>query len=155
MSIVSPTLVPREPVTPLVLSKVSHFGPTPLVKRDRFHGRFSTRRDLQREMDDLSDEENDLEDCNIYVRNRGFSWYIPVGRHATKLEEKNDAEEDSEGSESGQSGDHSPSINGEENDESGVDLDASMEDRDDERNSDDVDDDMTDSEEYEEEPSDI
>lgn len=27
---------------------------------------------------------------NIYVRNRGFSWYIPVGRHATKLEEKND-----------------------------------------------------------------
>lgn len=63
MSIVSPTLVPREPVTPLVLSKVSHFGPTPLVKRDRFHGRFSTRRDLQREMDDLSDEENDLEDC--------------------------------------------------------------------------------------------
>lgn len=63
------------------------------------------------------------------------------------------AEEDSEGSESGQSGDHSPSINGEENDESGADLDASMEDRDD-GNSDEVDEDMTDSE-YEEEPSDI
>lgn len=27
---------------------------------------------------------------NLYVRNRGFSWYIPVGRHATQLEEKND-----------------------------------------------------------------
>lgn len=63
MSIVSPTLIPREPVVPLVLPKAPHFGPTPLPKRDRFHGRFNTRRDLQREMDDLSDEENDLEDC--------------------------------------------------------------------------------------------
>ncbi|KAI6045565.1 hypothetical protein EDC04DRAFT_3053920 [Pisolithus marmoratus] len=154
MSIVSPTLIPRPPLIPLVLPKAPHFGPVPLPKRDRFYGRLSTRRDLEREMNDLSDEEGDLEESNLEVRNRGFSWYIPIGRHATQLEEKNDAEDDSEGSESGQSGDHSPSANGEENDESGADLDAGMEDMDEERPSDDVDV-TSDDTDYEDEQSEV
>ncbi|KAH7889617.1 hypothetical protein F5I97DRAFT_1845752 [Phlebopus sp. FC_14] len=132
MSIPSPTLIPRPAVIPLVLPKAPHVGPTPLPKADRFQGRLNHRRELQREIDDLSDEENDLEDCNMHVRNRGFMWYIPIGRHTTQLEEKNDAEDDSEGTESGHSDEGSPPINGEENDESGPDLDASMEDMDDE-----------------------
>ncbi|KIK31065.1 hypothetical protein PISMIDRAFT_670007 [Pisolithus microcarpus 441] len=180
MSIISPTLIPRLPLIPLVLPKAPHFGPVPLPTRDRFYGRLTTRRDLEREMNDLSDEEGDLEESvchdgswercthahrlglffslpqmqNLEVRNRGFSWYIPIGRHATQLEEKNDAEDDSEGSESGQSGDHSPSANGEENDESGPDLDAGMEDMDEERPSDDVDV-TSDDTEYEDEQSDV
>ncbi|KAG6336320.1 hypothetical protein ID866_2769 [Astraeus odoratus] len=152
MSIVSPTLIPREPVIPLVLPKPPHFGPTPLPKDDRTHGRFSSRRDLQRDTSDLTDEEDEIEEWNQSVRNRGFSWYIPIGRHATQLEEKHD-EDDSEATTSGQSGEHSPSLNGEENDGSGVDLDASMEDMDEEPESDGVDA-MTDDTEYDEEQPD-
>lgn len=63
MSIASPTLIPRHPVVPLVLPKPPHIGPTPLPKADRYQGRINHVRDLQREADDLSDEENDLEDC--------------------------------------------------------------------------------------------
>ncbi|KAF8559705.1 hypothetical protein OG21DRAFT_1492999 [Imleria badia] len=151
MSIASPTLIPRPPVVPLVLPKPPHIGPTPLPKVDRFQGRINHVRDLQREADDLSDEENDLEDCNLHVRNRGFVWYIPIGRHTTLLEEKNDAEEDSEGSSSGRT-DEGTTPPHEENEDSGPDLDAGIEDMDEEQNSDEVEEGMT--EEFEEEPSD-
>lgn len=63
MSIASPTLIPRPPVVPLVLPKPPHIGPTPLPGADQYQGRINHVRDLQREADDLSDEENDLEDC--------------------------------------------------------------------------------------------
>ncbi|KIJ69121.1 hypothetical protein HYDPIDRAFT_164771 [Hydnomerulius pinastri MD-312] len=71
MSIASPTLIPRPPVIPLVLPKAPHVGPTPLPKADRFQGRINHRRDLLREADDLSEEENDLEDCIIV---EGTDW---------------------------------------------------------------------------------
>ncbi|KAG0701509.1 hypothetical protein DFH29DRAFT_555459 [Suillus ampliporus] len=131
MPVTSPTLVPRPPILPLVLPRAPQVNPTPLPKLDRYPGRMDTRRDLQREIEDLSDEENELESDNVMIRNRGFHWLIPIGRHTTQLEEKNEAEDDSEGSDTGQSG-GGPSINedGEENDESGPDLDASMEDMD-------------------------
>ncbi|KAF9227754.1 hypothetical protein BS17DRAFT_774257 [Gyrodon lividus] len=151
MSIASPTLIPRPPVIPLVLPKPPHVGPTPLPKSDRFQGRINHRRDLQREADDLSDEENDLEDCNLHVRNRGFVWYIPIGRHTTQLEEKNDAEDDSDRTSSGHSDEGTPPH--EENDDSGPDLDASMEDMDEEPNSDEIEEGIT--EEFEEGPSDV
>ncbi|KAG2135233.1 uncharacterized protein EDB93DRAFT_1339687 [Suillus bovinus] len=133
MPITSPTLVPRPPTIPLVLPRAPQVNPTPLPKLDRYPGRMDTRRDLQREIDDLSDEENELEDSNLVIRNRGFQWLVPIGRHTTQLEEKNEAEDDSDGSDTGQSG-GGPSINedGEENDDSGADLDASMEDMDEE-----------------------
>ncbi|KAG1724758.1 uncharacterized protein EDB91DRAFT_120716 [Suillus paluster] len=133
MPVTSPTLVPRPPLLPLVLPRAPLVLPTPLPKLDRYPGRMDNRRDLQREIEDLSDEENELEDANLAIRNRGFQWLIPIGRHTTQLEEKNEAEDDSEGSDTGQSN-GAPSINedGEENDESGPDLDASMEDMDEE-----------------------
>ncbi|KAG9318613.1 methylenetetrahydrofolate reductase-domain-containing protein [Chiua virens] len=128
MSIASPTLIPRPPNVPLVLPKAPH-----------------------READDLSDEENDLEDCNLHVRNRGFAWYIPTGRHTTQLEEKNDADDDSEDSSSGHTGEGTTPH--EENEDSGPDLDAGIEDMDEEQNSDEVEEGMT--EEFDEEPSDM
>ncbi|KAG0694990.1 hypothetical protein DFH29DRAFT_814658 [Suillus ampliporus] len=140
MPVTSPTLVPRPSTLPLVLPRAPRVNPTPIPKIDRYPGRMN--RDLQREMDDLSDEEKEIEDDNIVIRDRGFRWLIPIGRHTTQLEEMNEvrcgflllflfAEDDSEDSDTGQSG-GGPSINedGEENDESGPDLDASMEDMD-------------------------
>ncbi|KIJ69122.1 hypothetical protein HYDPIDRAFT_23979 [Hydnomerulius pinastri MD-312] len=151
MSIASPTLIPRPPIIPLVLPKAPHVGPTPLPKADRFQGRINHRRDWLREADDLSEEEDDLEDCNSHVRTRGFVWYIPIGRHTTQLEEKNDAEEESDESSSGHTDEGSPPLN-EENDDSGPDLDASMEDMDEEPSSE-VEEGIT--EEFEEEPSEM
>ncbi|OAX44595.1 hypothetical protein K503DRAFT_795226 [Rhizopogon vinicolor AM-OR11-026] len=133
MPVTSPTLVPRPPVIPLVLPRAPQVNPTPLPKLDRYPGRMDLRRDFQREIEDLSDEETELEDSTLAIRNRGFPWLIPIGRRTTQLEEKNEAEDDSEGSDTGQSG-GGPSVNEEveENDESesGPDLDASMEDMD-------------------------
>ncbi|KAF9246389.1 hypothetical protein BU15DRAFT_85156 [Melanogaster broomeanus] len=148
MSITSPTLIPRPPVIPLVLPKPPHVGPTPLPKSDRFQGRINHRRDLQRERMTCPMKRM-IWRTNTYVRNRGFIWYIPIGRHTTQLEEKNDAEDDSEGSSSGHTEGTPPH---EENDDSGPDLDASMEDMDEEPNSDDVEEGIT---EFDEEPSDV
>ncbi|KAJ8594301.1 hypothetical protein M405DRAFT_878842 [Rhizopogon salebrosus TDB-379] len=134
MPVTSPTLVPRPPVIPLVLPRAPYVNPSPLPKLDRYPGRMDIRRDFQREIEDLSDEETELEEATIAIRDRGFQWLIPIGRHTTKQEEKNEAEDESEGSDTGQSGGGAPSVNedGEENDESGPDLDASMEDMDEE-----------------------
>lgn len=64
---------------------------------------------------------------NLYIRNRGYNFLIPIGRTLTQQEEKNDADEDSEDSESGQSGNAASVLDDGEN-ESNADLDASMED---------------------------
>ena len=61
MSVATPTLLPRPQVFPLLLPKPPQPHPTPLPKR-RVYGRLNARRDLQRELDDLSDEENEVED---------------------------------------------------------------------------------------------
>lgn len=61
MSGATPTLLPRDPHFPLLLPKPPQPHPTPLSKR-RVYTHINAFRDLQREMDDLSDEENELED---------------------------------------------------------------------------------------------
>ncbi|KAG0695189.1 hypothetical protein DFH29DRAFT_814436 [Suillus ampliporus] len=155
MPVTSPTLVPRPSTLPLVLPRAPRVNPTPIPKIDRYPGRMN--RDLQREMDDLSDEEKEIEDDNIVIRDRGFRWLIPIGRHTTQLEEMNEAEDDSEDSDTGQSG-GGPSINedGEENDESGPDLDASMEDMDEGETANTDAEDMNDvTEDFEERSSDV
>ncbi|KAG6888305.1 hypothetical protein C0992_008870 [Termitomyces sp. T32_za158] len=114
----------------------------------------STRYVLQREMEDLSDEENELEDINLSIHNRGNVFLVPIGRNLTQQEEKNDADEDSEESGSGRSG-GAPSI-AEDDGNNGPDLDASMEDLDDDGGAEtDENDEMIegDTEEFEEEPS--
>ncbi|KAF8637333.1 hypothetical protein AX17_002834 [Amanita inopinata Kibby_2008] len=82
-------------------------------------------------MDDLSEEENELEDINMHIHNRGFNFLIPIGRVLTQQEEKNDADEETDGSGSGQS-DGPASLMGDDGEnDSNQDLDASMEDLDD------------------------
>ncbi|KAG2100195.1 uncharacterized protein F5147DRAFT_839271 [Suillus discolor] len=134
MPITSPTLVPRPPIIPVVLPRAPQVNPTPLPKLDRHPGRMDTRHDLQREIDDLSDEENELEDSESRVPVARSYW----AEHDAVGEEQMPGfscfvEDDSDGADTGQSG-GGPSMNedGEENDDSGADLDASMDDMDDE-----------------------
>ncbi|KAG1899820.1 uncharacterized protein F5891DRAFT_980772 [Suillus fuscotomentosus] len=63
---------------------------------------------------------------NLGIRNRGFQWLVPIGWNTTQLE-KNEVQDDPDGSGTGQSG------GGPSNNEDGeeADLDASMEDMDD------------------------
>ena len=61
MSGATPTLLPRRYEFPLLLPKPPQPHPIPLPKK-RVYSHLNTFRDLQREMDDLSDEENELED---------------------------------------------------------------------------------------------
>jgi len=61
MPIVSPTLL-RQPLHyPRLLPKPNPPYPSPLPRK-RVYSNLNDIRDLQREMDDLSDEENELED---------------------------------------------------------------------------------------------
>jgi len=61
MSGATPTLIPREPHFPRLLPKVPQPHPVPLSKQ-RVYGHMSAYRDIHREMDDLSDEENEYDD---------------------------------------------------------------------------------------------
>jgi hypothetical protein len=63
MPVTSPTLIPRPPVIPLVLPRAPYVNPSPLPKLDRYPGRMDIRRDFQREIEDLSDEETELEEA--------------------------------------------------------------------------------------------
>lgn len=63
MAVASPTLIPRPPVIPLVLPRAPQVNPTTLPKLDRYPGRMDLRRDFQRDIEDLSDEETELEDA--------------------------------------------------------------------------------------------
>jgi hypothetical protein len=60
-AVATPTLLPREPKFPHCLPKPPQPHPIPLSRR-QVYGHLNAVRDLQREMDDLSDEENELED---------------------------------------------------------------------------------------------
>jgi hypothetical protein len=107
MSVATPTVLPRPPIFPHLLPKPPQPHPVPLPKHGRVYGHLNATRDLQREMDDLSDEENELEDIvstvisvflilphnlfqNIFIHNRGYNFLIPIGRSLTQQEEKND-----------------------------------------------------------------
>ncbi|CAA7271525.1 unnamed protein product [Cyclocybe aegerita] len=153
MSGATPTLIPREPIFPLLLAKPPQPHVMPLSKR-RVYGHLNQVRDLQREMDDLSDEENELEDLTTAVGKRGFTFLIPIGRSLTQQEEKNDEDSD----DSSQASGAAPTIQEDDGEnESTQDLDASMEDLDEEGAAGSGDDEETDdeNEEYEEEPSDF
>ncbi|KAF8891253.1 hypothetical protein BD779DRAFT_191925 [Infundibulicybe gibba] len=104
MSVFTPTLIPRQQRFPHLMPKPPQPHPVPTPKHVRAYGHLNAVRDLQREMDDLSDEESELEDINLSIHKRGFSFLIPIGRSLTQLEEKNDAD-DTEDSGSDQSGD--------------------------------------------------
>ncbi|KAF7779042.1 hypothetical protein Agabi119p4_3387 [Agaricus bisporus var. burnettii] len=129
MPVISATLL-RQPLHfPRLLPKQIPPHPIP-VPRKRVYAHLNAVRDLQREMDDLSDEENELEDITAAIHNRGYTFLIPIGKSLTQQEEKNDAEEDTDDTE-GSGG--APSIAEDEGENESVqDLDASMEDMDEE-----------------------
>jgi hypothetical protein len=63
MSVATPTLIPRAQIFPLLLPRPPEPYPTPLPKcRPASGGRLNTRRDLVKEMADLSDEDNELDE---------------------------------------------------------------------------------------------
>ncbi|ESK93345.1 hypothetical protein Moror_14499 [Moniliophthora roreri MCA 2997] len=159
MSVMTPTVLPRPQVFPRLLPHLPqpHVLPLPNSTKGNY-GKMKERRDLQREMNELSDEEKELEDINISIRNKGYSYMIPIGRTLTIQEEKNDAEDESEGaSSSSESGNGPPSgLEDEADNESTQDLDADMEDLDEDGDgSEDNGMEEGDTEEYEEGPSDM
>ncbi|KAF7318268.1 hypothetical protein HMN09_00335300 [Mycena chlorophos] len=131
MSVASPTVLPRPPRFPLLLPDPPHPYPLPPPPQGRVYAHLKARRNLQREMDQLSDEENEVEELNVNIRHRGYATLIPIGRTLTQQEEKNDAEDDETDSESGQSN-GPPSVGEDVGENSTQDLDASMEDLDEE-----------------------
>ncbi|KAJ7098372.1 hypothetical protein C8R44DRAFT_748214 [Mycena epipterygia] len=149
MSVATPTVLPRPLLFPRLLPKAPHPPqPVPLPQQGKTYGRLNASRNLQREMDDLSDEENELEEMNMLIRHRGFGTLIPIGRNLTQQEEKNDAEEEESDSDSGPSN-GPPSVGEDPGENSTQDLDASMEDLDEEEDEED------DSEDGEEDPDEV
>ena len=67
MSVATPTILQRPLKFPDLLPKPPQPHPLPLSRR-RVYGHLNAVRDLQREMDDLSDEENELEDIVRFRR---------------------------------------------------------------------------------------
>ncbi|KAI0957769.1 hypothetical protein AcW1_006050 [Taiwanofungus camphoratus] len=131
MSVATPTVLPRSLLFPNLLPKPPQPHPTPLPKIGQRYGRLNSRRDLLREMEDLSDEEDELDELNLDIKNRGFNFLIPIGRTFTQHEEKNDADEASDESDSDHTGE-APSMMDEGENDSAEDLDVDMEDMDDE-----------------------
>lgn len=74
MSVATPTLLARPLIFPHLLPKPPQPHPKPLTNTGH-RGHLNDIRDLQREMDDLSDEENEIEDIvRVYpVRSASMS----------------------------------------------------------------------------------
>ncbi|KAL5489938.1 hypothetical protein ACEPAI_4770 [Sanghuangporus weigelae] len=146
MSTVTPTLIPRLPAIPLFLPKMPTPHPTPLPPRAPDGGGMHARRNLRVEMEELSEEEEEVEtQWKEAVQSRGFAHLRVIGRLLTRQEEKNDqAESESDESASAHSGDQMSAANDgenisepeqdqlEETEDQEQDLDASMEDLDEE-----------------------
>ncbi|KAI0822711.1 hypothetical protein BC628DRAFT_1421403 [Trametes gibbosa] len=136
MSVPSPTVLPRSPVFPRLLPLPPHPHPIPAAASMQRRERFINYRDLWREMEELSDEENAVEDQKLEIKNRGYNFLIPIGRTWTQHEEKNDADDVSEGTEgTDHTGDGNSLMDEDENstdeeEEEDQDLDADMEDMD-------------------------
>lgn len=62
MSFGAPTLLPGSPQFPILLPQPPLHHPTPLPAYHSAPGGLKYRRNLNREMDDLSDEEDELDD---------------------------------------------------------------------------------------------
>jgi hypothetical protein len=119
MSVYTPTLIPRPPLFPRLLPEPPQTHPLPLPPPppiDLFdgytpgvYGHLNHRRNLQREMDELSEEESELDDLvreiygsvwrwflhfcleqSLVIQQRGHSFLVPIGKTLTALEEKND-----------------------------------------------------------------
>ncbi|TFY82562.1 hypothetical protein EWM64_g1449 [Hericium alpestre] len=136
MATATPTVLPRSQIFPRLLPKPPQPHPIPKAQPGRWTGRLNATRDIVQEMDDLSDEEAELEDITMEIKNRGYMFLVPIGKMFTQYEEKNDADEGSEGDDSHSShqdsqGPGSDEDGGDESEEEGVDLDAEMEDMDD------------------------
>ncbi|KAH9901495.1 hypothetical protein C8Q73DRAFT_678025 [Cubamyces lactineus] len=136
MSVASPTVLPRSPVFPRLLPLPPHPHPIPPAPSMQRRERLINYRDLWREMEELSDEENAVEDLNLEIKNRGYNFLIPIGQTWTQHEEKNDADDASDGSEGTEhTGDGGSLMDEDENsseeeEEEDQDLDADMEDLD-------------------------
>ncbi|KAI0320753.1 hypothetical protein OF83DRAFT_1162256 [Amylostereum chailletii] len=140
MSVATPTVLPRPPVFPTLLPRPPQPHPVPPTRDGRNRGRLRQPRDWVQDMDDLSDEEAELEDVTSDIKNRGYSFLIPIGRTYTQHEEKNDADDGTEVDDSERSSrnnspvatDEAEEEDEEEEEEEGEDLDADMEDLDEE-----------------------
>ncbi|KAH9975167.1 hypothetical protein BJV74DRAFT_798835 [Russula compacta] len=155
MSVATPTVLPRPPLFPTLMPRPRQPYPTPLAVPGRRAGRLILRRDLVQEMDDLSDEEAELEDNMLEVKNRGYGFLVPIGKMLTQHEEKNDVDDGSEVDESARSsrpesptdegdgdgdgngdgegegeGEGDVDVEGEEDEDGGTDLDAGLDDMD-------------------------
>lgn len=62
MSVASPTVLPRSPIFPRLLPLPPHPHPIPPAPSMQRRERFINYRDLWREMEELSDEENAVDD---------------------------------------------------------------------------------------------
>ncbi|KAH8826839.1 hypothetical protein DL96DRAFT_1464450 [Flagelloscypha sp. PMI_526] len=144
MSTATPSLITPPVLFPRLFPNAPKPHLRPLLPYPSPYGRLNAFRDLNREMDDLSDEEREYEELREGVNHRGATFIVPVGRNLTAQEEKNDAEEeDDESTTSGSSNNESTAPpteadedeegsdeDSEEDDEDAVDMDASMEDLD-------------------------
>ncbi|SJL16762.1 uncharacterized protein ARMOST_20291 [Armillaria ostoyae] len=90
MSVVMGTLLPRECRFPHLLPPVPCTHPIPLRSAgyEPMYGRMNEYRDLQREMDELSEEEHELEEMDNNIRIRGFKTIVLIGHVKTQQEEK-------------------------------------------------------------------
>jgi hypothetical protein len=70
MSVATPTVVPRAPLFPTLLPRPPQPHPVPVPRDGCETGRLNLRRDWARDMDDLSDEEDELEDVVRASRHR-------------------------------------------------------------------------------------
>ena len=61
MSVATPTVVPRSPLFPTLLPKPPQPHPLPLPRHGQQPARMNAIRDLNREMDDLSEEEKQVD----------------------------------------------------------------------------------------------
>ncbi|PBK78506.1 hypothetical protein ARMSODRAFT_1011072 [Armillaria solidipes] len=135
MSVATPTVLPRDPRFPHLLPPVPRIRPLQLrnVGYEAIYGRMNDYRDLQREMDELSEEEHELEELDNNIRNRGFGTVVPIGRVKTQQEEKRELDEAEDGEEDSMHSDGPPSVIEEEDEDEedeSVDIDASMQDMD-------------------------
>ncbi|KAG9018941.1 hypothetical protein FRB90_008135 [Tulasnella sp. 427] len=123
------TIVPPPPEFPFLLPPPPRPHPTPLPGRGPV--KLLSRRNLVQEAIDLSDEEAEVDEALLAIRNRGAAFLIPLGKRYTLMEERADlqAGSDSTSSEMEGGSEHgeSPVEEGEEEEEEEHDLDASME----------------------------
>lgn len=130
MSTSTPTLVPRRPIVPNLLPRVPQVFPCSTPHPSFAQSRLLSHRDILREMEDLSEEEAELDEIITEQSKRGFSWYVPIGRHFTLQEEKADEQADDEEDDESQSAHSNMADSPVEDEGEAPDLDAEMEDMD-------------------------